>query len=230
MRHILTAGILALFCQGSPFVTFCHASTVDHLVPLEENYGLLLKYEQLSREKLLVTTGEIARFISLPGSASVETSVSVYQVRGKTGSLPGDYWVTVTQSSKSLWEAMQSDSKPEAVRVERLDAPLPAAVAQTVHDTWVRMLMRVKRAPKSEGVAVDSTQEIFSASKSDGSTIQGQSSSESGAKTKELIGIAFSLIEYCDAPVVKRSEIANKIGKTASKLLARVTSSSGREK
>src|SRR6266404_5138513 len=150
MKQILTAAILALLCQGIPFVTFCHASTVDNLVPLEKSYGLVLKYERLSRDKLLVTSGEIARFISLPGSASVETSVSVYQMPGKRGSLPGDYWVTVTQSSKSLWEATQSDSEPKAVRVERLDAPLPAVVAQTVHNTWVRMLMRVKPAPKSE--------------------------------------------------------------------------------
>jgi hypothetical protein len=230
MKQILTLGILVFFSQGRLLVTVCHASTVDHLVPLEESYGLVLKYEQLSRETLLVTSGEIARFISLPGSASVESSVSVYQMRGKKDSLPGDYWVTVTQSSGSLWEATQSGSKPEALRVERLDAPLPAAVAQSVHDTWVRMLMRVKPAPRSEGVMVDSTQDIFSTSQTNGSIIEGQTSSEPGPKTKELLDIAFSLFEYCDASAVRRVELTRKIEQTTSNLLGRLASNSRSKK
>jgi len=220
MKQILTVGILVFFCHGAPLATLCHASTVDHLVPLEENYGLLLQYERLSREKLLVTPGEIARFISLPGSGSVETSVSVYQMPGKSGSLPGDYWVTVTQASKSLWEATQSDSKPETVKVERLDAPLPQVVAQSVHDAWVRMLMRIKPASKSEDeVMVDSTQEIFSASKSDGTVMEGQAPTHPGPKTKGHIEIAFSLIEYCDKPPALRNKIARDIQKHVRKLI-----------
>jgi hypothetical protein len=219
MKQILTVAVLALFCQGAQFIASCDASTADHLVPLEKRYGLLLKYERLSREKLLVTPGELARFISLPGSASVETSVSIYQMRGKRGSLPGDYWVTVTQSSKSLWETMQTVSKPKAVRVERLDAPLPQVVAQTVHDTWVRMLTRVRPALRSEEEAlVDSTQEIFAISKSDGSIIEGQTSSRPGRKTKALIEMAFSLMEYCDKPPALRNRIVKDIQRHAIKV------------
>lgn len=216
MKLIVAAGIVALLCQSTPSVT--SVSMVDHLVPLETSYGLLLDYERVSRKALLVTPGEVARFISLPGSASVETSVSVYQVHDKKDSLPGDYWVTVTQSSKSLWQATQSGSKPETVKVERLDAPLPQVVAQTVHETWVRMLMEIKPAPKAEAVMVDSTQEMFSVSKSDGSIIEGQASSRPGPRTKTLIEIAFSLIEYCDKPPALRNKVASDIQSQAMKL------------
>ncbi len=222
MKIIPTAVIVALFCQQALFVTFCRASPVDHLVPLETSYGLLLKYEILSREKLLVTSGEVARFVSLPGSASVETSVSVYKMPGKRGSLPGDYWVTVTQASKSLWEAAQAESNPKAIRIERLDAPLPQVTAQTVHDAWISTLIRVKPTPRSEEVLVDSTQEIFSAAKSEGSIIEGQAPSSPGPKTKALIEVAFSLIEYCDKPPALRRKLARDIRSRAMKLIEHV--------
>ena len=224
MKSIFSKGILVYFIQASFCVGGCNGlvpSTVDHLVPLQENHGLLLKYDRLSREKLLVTPGEMARFMSLPGSASVETSVSVYQAGGRTGSFAGDYWVTVTQATKSVWEAMQSDSDPGSLRVERLDAPLPEAVAQIVHKAWLSMLMQMQIKPvsTSEEVMVDSTQEIFSAAKVDGSIVEGQASAHPGPRSKALLGLAFYLIEYCEKPAALRQKVANNIENHAAKLI-----------
>ena len=103
-----------------------------------------------------------------------------------------------------------------------MDAPLPKVVAETVHDAWVEMLMRVRAVPRSEEVMVDSTQEIFSASKSDGSIIEGQASSRPGPKAKALIEIGFSLIEYCDKPPAARNKLAGDIQRRAMKLIKQV--------
>src|SRR2546430_7319756 len=74
----------------------------DHLVPVPNYSGSAPLYRKLWSQKLLLTPGDTARFVQLPGSQGVEKAVSVYQDVSRPGALPGGYWVTVTEPSGAL--------------------------------------------------------------------------------------------------------------------------------
>jgi hypothetical protein len=223
MKRIFVTRTVALLFAGVPLTIHAASSDQDHLVPVKEASGLSAVYRKVWERQLLVTPGEIARFVSLPGTSDVETAVSVYRKPGKNKSLPGDYWVTATQASKSLWRAVESKSDPRKTPIQRCDAPIPESTALAVHKAWMAMLVQTKPRQAS-GISVDSSQELFSAAKSDGAILEGESSSNPKQNIKALIDIALSFMGYCDAPVGKRPKIANKIEKTASNLLTRMAS------
>jgi hypothetical protein len=206
----------------------------DYLVPVTKPLGSRAAYEELWQQKLLVTPGEIARFVGLPGTGGVETTVSVYRAPGKEGSLPGDYWMTATQASESLWNCVEPGTKdqvdPNAIAVERCDAPIPESTALTVHKSWLTMLSQSRPQHDSRVIPVDSSREIFSAVDADGRILQGESSTAPKKNTKALINIALSLLEYCGADAHSRTTIATDIEKAASNLLDRVASSRGSKK
>lgn len=230
MRPPFVTQIVLALCIGiSPE---CRASSPeeDHLVPLKEVVGSSAAYQELWQRKLLLTPGETARFVSLPGTVGVETAISVYQAPGKENSLPGNYWVTATQASERLWNSVapgaENRTDPQTIRVERCDAPIAEATALALHKLWVTMLSQSRPQQKSNEIVVDSSREIFSAANSSGIVLEGESSISPKQNTKALISIAASLLEYCDAPAGKRAELTSNIEKTTSKLLARVASTS----
>ena len=234
MRTPFVTQIVLALCIGiSPE---CRASSPDedHLVPLKEVVGSRAAYQELWQRKLLLTPGETARFVSLPGTVGVETAISVYQAPGKENSLPGDYWVTATQASERLWNSVapgaEDRANPQTIRVERCDAPIAEATALAIHKLWLAMLSQSRPQQKSNEIVVDSSSEIFSATNSGGIVLEAESSTSPKQNTKALISIAASLLDYCDAPAAKRAELARTIKKTASKLLSRVGSTSGRKK
>ena len=229
MKPSFATQIVLALCVGISLECSASRPDEDHLVPLKEAYGSSAVYRQVWQRQLLVTPGDVARFVGLPGTGDVETAVSIYRKPGKNNSLPGDYWVAVTQASESLWRAVESKIDPTTIRVQRCDAPIPESTAVAVQKAWMAMLTQT-RPRKASGISVDSSQEIFSAAKPDGAILEGESSSVPKQNTKALIDIALSFMEYCEAPVAKRAQITSNIEKTASKLLTRIASSSGRKK
>lgn len=229
MRPSFVTQIVLAVCVGISLECRASPPDEDHLVPLKEAYGSSAVYHQVWQRQLLVTPGDVARFVSLPGTSDVETSVSIYRKPGKNNSLPGDYWVAVTQASESLWRAVESKIDPTTIRVQRCDAPIPESTAVAVQKAWMAMLTQT-RPRQTSGISVDSSQEIFSAAKPDGAILEGESSSVPKQNTKALIDIALSFMEYCDAPVAKRAKIMSNIERTTSNLLARVAPTSGRKK
>jgi hypothetical protein len=224
MRPSFITQIVLALCVGISLDCRASRPDEDHLVPLKEAYGLSAVYHQVWERQLLVTPGNVARFVSLPGTGDVETAISIYRKSGENGSLRGsDYWVTVTQASESLWRAVESKTDPTTIRVQRCDTPISESTAVAVHKAWMAMLAQTKAQQKS-GISVDSSQEIFSAAKPDGAILEAESPLTPKQNTKALIDIALSFMEYCDAPVAKRAQITSKIEKAVSKLLARVES------
>ena len=229
----VTQTVLAL-CVGISLE--CRASRLDedHLVPVKEAVGSSATYQELWQRKLLLTPGETARFVSLPGTVGVETVISVYRTPGKENSLPGNYWVTVTQASEQLWNCVgpgpEDRVDPQTIRVERCDAPIAEATALALHKVWLTMLSQSRPQRKANEILVDSSREIFSATDPTGMVFQAESSTAPKQNTKALISIAASLMDYCDAPAAKRAELTRKIEETTSKLLARIASSSGGKK
>jgi hypothetical protein len=200
----------------------------DHLVPLQPESGLLLKYERVWKKKLLVTPADVARFVFLPGTVGGEGAVSVYTHNREHA--PGDNSrLTVTQPTVRLWDCMpQFGESPShdlrSVKIERCDLPLPDSTATALHRVWLAMLTRARPEPKSDAIILDSSSEIYSAVDGHGRTLWGKAPSEmkTASKTFELFAIANQLIDYCNVPESRRAAAAADIQKSAERLLAKL--------
>jgi hypothetical protein len=230
MRLSFATQIVLALCVGISLECRASRPNEDHLVPVKEAVGSSAIYQELWQRELLLTPGEIARFVGLPGTIGVETAVSVYQASGKENSLPGNYWVTATQASDRIWNSVEGSLDPKTIRVERCDAPIEESIALAIHKLWLAMLSQSRPQQHSNEIVVDSSREIFSAANSRGIVLEGESSTTLKRNTKGLIKIALSLMEYCDGPASKRAELTREIEKTTLNLLARVASSSGSKK
>lgn len=205
----------------------------DHLLLVEEVNDAQSPegaYERLWRKKLLVTPGEIARSVHLPGSVGVETAVSVY----RSPLSNGEYRVTATQTSASLWRCVAPDApepvNPDSIEVERLEAPLAETTALAIQKVWRAMLLDVQKQPKSDEPLLESSTEIFSAAAPDGRLLTGQIQGLGKHNTAALSALANLLLQYCDSPETRRVEIAHRIEKAASVLLERIASSNGNKR
>lgn len=199
----------------------------DHLVPLKKQQGVNLEYEKLWRRKLLVSPGDLAQFVGLPGNVGEETAVSVYRQTQQDNTTAG-YWVTATQAKERLSKAIpqlgvDGTVDPQNISIERCDAALPESTAIAIHDLWVAMLSQTSAEPKSESISIDSSTEIFSAVDASGKVLRGQTSRRPGKNSLALVQLALSLMEYCDAPASQRVGKAREIKKVATDLLSRIT-------
>lgn len=199
----------------------------DYLVTVPLQEGMAATYQNLWQKKLLVTPGEVARFVHLPGLIGEETAVSVYQIRNSSGATTR-YGITVTQASRRLWNCVPGSGvehpvDADKIRIERKDLPMPQSTAMAVRKLWLAML-----ALKRDGMrtaSLDVSTELYSALDANGRLVIGRAASNapsSGAVTR-LLEVANLMIEYCDASVADRSATSLKIKKKASALLMDVT-------
>jgi hypothetical protein len=221
-------------CSTAWSTLYADAPDDDHLVPVraffQETKGIGGAYRKLWQEKLLVTSGDVARYVSLPAYVDPERVVSVYKARGKK-SLGLRYWVTVTEPSRALWECVASgDEKltgripidPASVSVQRCDAPLPESTAMTIRKLWLKMLRDV-RGQSSDAMSLDGSTEIFSATSQDGTALQGQIPIEPKEHTAALLDLANQLADYCHAESAKRPEQSRKIEAESLMLLNQIS-------
>src|SRR6266496_4203709 len=120
----------------------------DQLVTIVQYVGWAQQYRRLWQKKLFVTPGEVARFVHLPAFVDTEVAMSVYQAKGKRGSLAGDYWVTVTEPTVPLSNGIRSVNvqhpvDARTITIHRADAPLPESAGQAVRRLWSTMLGQV---------------------------------------------------------------------------------------
>lgn len=204
------------------------SSNIDHLVPIPERLGSSAAYDKLWQQKLLVTPGDVARFVSLPGLVGEESAVSVYRTQDKKYGLPGGYWLTVTQASGRLWNCIPAPGvkrpiDPRTIKIVRCDLPLPESTALKIGDLWLAML-RHARPPPEESVVLDSSSELYFAESPAGKTLAAQAPDTiiPGGKTTALMDLANSLIEYCNVPETRRAKRIREIERAASALIKRV--------
>jgi hypothetical protein len=228
MKQNIIKSVVVILALG--MAVECVASEVagDHLVPMKENFGSSARYEQLWRQKLLVTSGEVARFVGLPGTSGVETAISVYRSADKKGSLPGNYWVTATQASERLWDCIEPGAKaktdPKTISIARCDAPITESTALSVHRLWLSMLSQSHPQRNSKEIILDSSREVFSATDNNNRVLTAQLLNAPGKNTKKLVNIALSLLEYCGVPIEQRAVVARNVEKQAVFLLKRLGS------
>ncbi len=224
------AVMIALFSGSSILQAAGSASSAnDRLVLVGEEDETSPAYSRLWREKLLVTQGEVARFVSLPGPFGQETAVSVYRAAGKQGSLAGGYWVTVTRASQTLWEyfgrpaAIPRPADLRTIKIERADAPLPESTALAMRKLWLTMLKRAWPEPKTSGFSIDSNKEFFSAVDSRGKTIVARLPQRFTKNSRAIVRVVLSLMIYSELPASGRPSQARIIERNAHRLLLQFT-------
>jgi hypothetical protein len=211
-------------------LAFAHSALIaetgdDHLVPVSQT-EIDANYRKLWEPRLIVTPGEVARFILLTDGSGAEGAASVYHESAKIGALPGDYWIAITETSAYLGQFLPplDDKKSVAlkkVEIKRCDAPIPASVAQGIHQLWLQMLAHAAPDPNEGAIQLDSSTGIFSARNSQGKTLEAETPKHLGKNTDALIKIAFLLHDYCIASASERSKLAEQIDNATRALLKR---------
>ena len=165
--------------------------------------------------KLFVTRDEVARYVFLTNAKNDgDRSAAVYRATGRKGSLPGAYWVTVTEASDSL---DQQDIK--AIIVRRYDAPLPASTAKAVHDLWLAMIEPTR---VEKDVVCTSPTGIFGATNASGAHVEAVTVWLGGnCPCDALMDVGDRLIQYPRS--LKQTALAREIENASYKLLKCVT-------
>jgi hypothetical protein len=157
---------------------------------------------------------------------AVEYSVSVYS-RPSTDR-QRRYFVTYVTADRNLWQATDAGrhaKEAEAAKIRRVDCEIPSSAAHLARQAWIQMLsgsqrprpMRKEDAARS----TDATIAEFSIQWSHGKTLYGEFPVElpSGRKTRALIELGDTLINYCKAKPAHRQTIAAKFERDATRLL-----------
>lgn len=200
----------------------------NDLVPCEIPIVADEAYRHMLQVKLLVTPGDIARSLFLPGITGGETAISIYRAPDKPGSMLGGYWLTVTQSPIPLWRCSPGYSKisppidPDTIAIERADAPLPEETALMLRTLWLAMLKRVKPEPATESIEVDTTKELFFVTQPDGKECCGSLPRRYGKNPKALFDLTNDLLNFACESVSNRPAILRRINRKAMALLSNI--------
>lgn len=199
--------------------------SADHLVSVEEKYGSSAAYQQLWQKKLLITPGDIARFVSLPGNSGEEVAASVYRMPTKDRSLTGGYWLTVTQPSERLWDFVATPERtsprdPELITIARCDVPLTQMTGRAVQLAWRTMLAEAHPAT-SRDYALDRSIELFSVATNKGASRWAELPAVRGRRVTALLNIGTALIDLCNMPESRRKRAMVRIENAALDLARR---------
>jgi hypothetical protein len=201
-------------------ITYGKPASRDGLLRMEPGAAVFSNrpYEQLCEKTLFVTPGDVGRYFFVPAFKEPEILASVYKSAGRPGSLPGDYWVTVTRPLRRI--AQFSDTRPfpnaDTIKVERHDAPIPASTAEAIHQAWLAML-QTARSPSKLDLELDSDETVFYATNDTGTKLRAKRYGKD-QKVSSLIEIGELLIDYSDAKAVKQNSLARQIEAKASRL------------
>jgi hypothetical protein len=221
--------VCMLLIMGGSVLQVLGSSSTDHLLPLRQLKGSGIKYDHLWKQKLLITPGDTARFVALPGISGEEQAVSVYQMPGRRNPFGSDYWLTVTQATGRLADTIftpgEKSSDLRRIKIERCDIALPETTARAVSNTWLPMLHQVRVESTSGAILLDSSTEIFFAKTNSGKLLAGQLPPRTSKRTSALLDIANSLIELCNVSEARRPEKFRNIEKKCGDLLNLIKSS-----
>ena len=199
-------------------------SSTDHLIPAND-FLADSHYRAVVNKRLLVTPGDLARCVWLPGNVGSEGAVSLYKRKGKgRGADRVEYRMTVTQAAKPIWESI---GKEEAggrsqIEVRRFDALVPEAMALAIAKLWRAMLTRMTTPPAGNSVSLDAGTELFSATVAGHEVVGRLDKNAANKDSLELLDIANSLLEYFNYPPSQRPDRAKQIRDQALALKDRI--------
>ncbi len=207
-------GVIATVAVGSFAVT---AYGADECFAREGKTPIINKKHRSDYErKLFLTPDEKARYVFLTNRRDDgDRSAAVYRALSKKESLPGNYRVTATVAADSLID------HPSA-SVRRFDAPLPASVANVLHELWLAVC---RQSHTDEEALPSAPTGVFSVVTRGGArlTVVVVSLVDEHSLCLSMLDLGESLIDYAKLPASKRSQAAAKIEKESYRLLKRVT-------
>lgn len=165
--------------------------------------------------KLFVTPDEVARYVFLTNRFDDgDRSVAVYRAPRKKRSLPGAYWVTVTEAPDSLTAATRN------IRVQRHDAALPASAAHALHELWVTTLEQTRIDKDAIPCAPTA---VFSVTTTSGARLSAVTVDlDQDSLCIALMNVGGSMVNYAKLPESKRPQAAAEIERECIRLLQRV--------
>jgi hypothetical protein len=176
--------------------------------------------------KLGPTQFDCGRVIFKPAFAP-EYSVSVYSRslgRGQT-----KYLVAYIAVDQNLWQVTDAGGKPrraQGLKTRRIDCEIPQRTAEKVKQAWIGMLSgnQQPKPMREEDVArtTDATVVEFSIQLSPARILYGETVEVDlllRRKTRVLVDLAKTLVNYCKAKQTDRAAIALKIDRKATRLL-----------
>jgi hypothetical protein len=169
-----------------------------------------------NERKLFLTPDEMARYVLLTNRRDDgDRSAAVYRARRRKGSLPGNYWVTATFASDSLI------NHPDA-SVQRFDAPLPASVANVLHELWLKVCQQSRT---DEETLPSAPTGVFSVVGPGGTrlTVVTASLLDEHSLCISLLNLGGLLGDYAKLPGSKRPQAAAEIERESGRLLQRVS-------
>jgi hypothetical protein len=181
-------------------------------------------YRLIWLNKLGPTRFDCGRMIVEPAFAP-EYSVSVYS--RPSASRPRRYFVTYMTADQNLWQTTDAGRHPkaaEAAKIRRVDCEIPASTAYLLRQAWIQMLSGSQRPrPMREEDAARSTDATiaeFSIRLAHGETLYGEFAVElpPGQKTRRLVELGGTLVDYCKANSADRQTIAAKLDRNATRL------------
>ncbi len=205
-------------------LSFCEARAEklnDYFMRVGREPFIDEEHKSLYERKLFVTHDEVARYVFLTNARKDgDRSAAVYRAAGRKGSLPGDYWVTFTETSDSL-----GSKNARGITVRRYDAPIPASTARTVHELWLAVALRSR---EDHDAIICSPTGIFGVTTASGARLQIVTiwfGDEDDSLSWALMQVGQSLMNYAWLPASKRAETARQIEKDSKRLLQRVVRS-----
>lgn len=226
MKSVCTI-FVALLVIGASSTGWPESSDVDHLQPIDLNR--FAQYREVLKSKLCLTPADYGRAIARP-SFTPEETVSVYS---SGHARQARFQLTYLIAADNLWQRTDAGHYPErarSVRVHRIDAEIPQRTAELVSEVWLRMLSgsqqpRQTPPPQRQTISVEGTIDEFWLEREDGRALFGEidtSIPPAGPKTKALLNLSRTLVDYCKAEPVKRPAFAAKINMQATELLSRL--------
>jgi hypothetical protein len=95
-------------------------------------------YREVVESKLFLTRADCAR-LSVRSSSKPELALSVYSRRPNRSVRRRSYYVTITEASKSIYQALQ-DNDVRTIDVDRQTARIPGRTAVVLRELWKKLL------------------------------------------------------------------------------------------
>ena len=192
MRYVC---MVALFVAAASSL----AASNDHLVPRSKSSP---EYHQLVRTRLGITSFDCGRIIVTP-DLGPEGAVSVYSKNGR-------YYVTETAASgHGFWQARETR---ERIKVVRVDAEISAPTAKAIRQSFATLLRDVRPDASARTVlAADVHLSEVSLQTANGVLSADVPREAAGPRTKAVELCFQALVNYCEAPPLKRKSLEQVI-------------------
>jgi hypothetical protein len=170
-------------------------------------------YREIVESKLFLTRADCAR-LSLRSLSKPEKALSVYSQRRSRSIGRRSYYLTITEASKSIYQAVQENDM-RTIAVDRRTAPIPQRTAVVLKGLWKKLLAHANPSDAPPQFSVDGEAIEFSLDAApcpvsmDEIPLVGKEESVALEQLRDL------LMKYCTTESSERAVLARRIREDA---------------